>query len=1070
METYDIKIYDRVKDLMNAGKKIDELDNNDLCKIFEYYSALMLSNEYGTQFLLYEDIEPDFKELNKMSKNDTGIDICNKIDTIVQCKLRKGQLTWKECSTFFGSQNMFCEKEMKTIVRWSNLIITRNSESILSNNLIERRQLFVDKTFERNSIINYCQQLIQNPPEYPLCNEEVILRDYQLEAIELIKNNGNVIICLPTGTGKNMVIINSLERNMKYLILVPRIILMEQLKEEIIKHKPSLKTKIQTIGDTNNSFNETKLITICVYNSIDVVLNFCSSFNKIFIDEAHNISIPEIYKLDNDEYEESIEDDEISDYSDNFSLDSSDEMEINEVENESEDEILNKSYVKKIRELRKYNNNVYLSATIDEEEGFVFYKKDIREMINKGYLSDYDIRIPIFSDKAIDRNICEYLIKNYRSIIIYCNRQKEGKKINMILNDILPNSSLYIDCKTKKTERNRIIKKYSNGDVPFLVNVRTLIEGFNAPITNGVCFIHMPKSKTKIIQVIGRALRLQPLKTIAHVILPYSNEEDKDEINYFLKVLSRNDSRIHKSYCKKKIGGYISVENIIEDDENDDERNEIELKYEKIYNSFGTLLNSDEIFMKRYNELKEWIDANRKLPSKNVKNKIENSLGDWCGSRRKDKRNNNLSEEKIKLLEELPDWYWDKEDLFIKRYIELKKWINANNKIPIIMSKSKNEQFLGRWCERMRKKNDLSDEKIKLLEEIPGWYWNYTKEVFMKKYNELKKWVEINNKIPSQHSNDLPQKFLACWCNQLRGKKRKNKLSEENIKLLEEIPNWYWGNDFIKDKQPFNERYNELKEWIKINNKLPCSTSRDTIEKSLGSWCCSRRKEYKQNHKLLEENIKLLEELPNWYWEKEDPFNKKYMELKKWVEMNNKLPCSTSQDTIEKSLGNWCTARRTNKRNHKLSEEKINLLEEIPKWYWESDDSFIEIYNDVKEWVYLNNKIPKICSKNNTERFLGAWCSYRRTDKQNNKLSEKNIKLLEELPNWYWNNDDLFMKRYNELKEWVDINGIIPCQNKNKLIEYSLATWCCSRRIEKRKNKLSEEKIKLLQEIPSWYW
>ena len=36
------------------------------------------------------------------------------------------------------------------------------------------------------------------------------LRDYQQECIDLIKNTkGNLILCLPTGTGKNFIIIHS---------------------------------------------------------------------------------------------------------------------------------------------------------------------------------------------------------------------------------------------------------------------------------------------------------------------------------------------------------------------------------------------------------------------------------------------------------------------------------------------------------------------------------------------------------------------------------------------------------------------------------------------------------------------------------------------------------------------------------------------------------------------------------------------------------------------------------------------------------------------------------------------
>jgi hypothetical protein len=73
---YNKYIYDRINDLINSGKDIVNFDNFDLAKIFEYYSCIKLSQEYNQIFYEYSDITPDFKELNDMSKNDTGIDAC----------------------------------------------------------------------------------------------------------------------------------------------------------------------------------------------------------------------------------------------------------------------------------------------------------------------------------------------------------------------------------------------------------------------------------------------------------------------------------------------------------------------------------------------------------------------------------------------------------------------------------------------------------------------------------------------------------------------------------------------------------------------------------------------------------------------------------------------------------------------------------------------------------------------------------------------------------------------------------------------------------------------------------
>jgi hypothetical protein len=110
----------------------------------------------------------------------------------------------------------------------------------------------------------------------------------------------NLIIALPTGTGKNIIIINSIQNNHKYLILVPRIFLMEQIKLEIINYKKAWKNKIQMIGDNNNiEYNKNKNITICVFNSVYKVKDHSHKFHKIYVDEAHHINIPNIYKNDN---------------------------------------------------------------------------------------------------------------------------------------------------------------------------------------------------------------------------------------------------------------------------------------------------------------------------------------------------------------------------------------------------------------------------------------------------------------------------------------------------------------------------------------------------------------------------------------------------------------------------------------------------------------------------------------------------------------------------------------------------------------------------------------------------
>ena len=778
MERYKILIYERYTDLLNSNK---EFDNYDLSKIFEYYSCIKLSEELNKPFYEYNDINPTFKEINNMTRNDTGIDLCDLENSIVQCKLRKYSLTWKECGTFFGSQCMFDDKLNKTVVKWNNLIITRN-ECKLCENLVFKSKLFIDRIYPRQELINYCDNLIKNPPKYPEVNNDFKLRDYQLECIDIINKNNNVIINLPTGTGKNSVIIYSLKDKLKYLILVPRIILMEQLKEEIIKHKPKYKKEIQLIGDSNNDFNKDKLITICVFNSVHIVKSF--EFNKIYIDEAHHINKPEIY-YDLDSFIES-------------------ESEI-ESASDSDDEETNK-YIDIIKSFTKLNNNVYLSATIDESDNFTYYNKDIRHMIDLGYLCDYNICVPIFTDDPSNKNICEYLIRNYKNIIIYCNSQKEGKTINKQMNEIQNNSSNYIDCLTPKKKRNSIINKYKNGEIPFLVNVRILVEGFDSPITKGVCFLNLPSNKTTLIQIIGRALRLHPMKTIANIIIPYSNEYDEKGINSFLKVIANNDSRIIKSYQEKKLGGYINIDNIdVEDEET------IEFKYNMIYNSFGELLNGQELWESKLKQVKKYINVNKKRPSITDKNKNYKQLSQWLSDQQRHykkgeyiMKNDTIKQLYEEFIKEYKEYFTSNEELWKYKLEQIKEYINKNKNLPSETDKNNKIKQSRIWLTHQRRnyikrEQIMKDETIrKLYEEFIKKYKKYlisNEEIWKIKLNQVKKYIIENKKKPSRNDKNKDYKQLGSW-------------------LSTQQSNYKKGEYIMKDKT-IKKLYEEFKEYIK---------------------------------------------------------------------------------------------------------------------------------------------------------------------------------------------------------------------------------------------------------------
>ena len=556
-----------------------------------------------------------------------------------------------------------------------------------------------------NDFYTYCDNLLKSPPRIENVNKKVYEdRDYQKEAISLIKNtiNKNIFIQLPTGSGKSYIIINSFDKNKKYLILVPLCNLLEQFYEEICNVRPELKNSINKIGDGNNIIDANKNITICVYNSVEIVGNL-TQYDKVHIDEAHRIYRPFIYIEDEDNDEEDIQD----------------------------------TYITSIRKhVNNNKNSVLHSATLDKpDDDSEYYRVELRDLIEKDILSDYKINIPIF-DKGINyHSIAKHIIEQYRNTIIYSSTREHGLVFNNIMNKLYPNSCEYVDCKTNRKKLKDILHRFRNGELLFLVNVRILIEGFDAPIASSVCLLNISKNDKMIIQIVGRILRKHPLKTIATIILPFCDRNEEKELNYILRVLCDNDDVIRDRCSNKKLGGYINIckGNVDEHDKDEDEEeeeietdevneNEAEniynVLYEMVYDSVGNLLKGNqEKWFNTLQKLIQFIDTNNRRPSTISKDAVEKQLAEWIYKNQKNCKDN-IRKHCMKDDDIYNRWVAFKDEyseLFLTLFLTSKEiwfdmlekliqFINTNNKKrPSHGSKDEVEKRLAEWISTNKK-------------------------------------------------------------------------------------------------------------------------------------------------------------------------------------------------------------------------------------------------------------------------------------------------------------------------------------------------------------------------------
>jgi hypothetical protein len=432
----------------------------------------------------------------------------------------------------------------------------------------------------------------------------------------------------------------------------------------------------------------------------------------------------------------------------------------------------------------------------------------------------------------------------------------------------------------------------------------------------------------------------------------------------------------------------------------------------------------------------------------------------------------------------LPGWEWTKtiDEMWMEKYEKVKDFVEINKEYPSIYSMDKEEKRLASWVSEQRQSKKekgtciLTEERIKLLEAIHNWQWDIFSHNWNKMFNTIKSFYSKNNKYPSKNSMDEEEKSFANWIYVQRQSKKGNGscvLTEERIKQLESLPNWEWEIDL---DLIWNKNFDDVKFFYSKNNKYPSDYSKNKKEKSLGKWIGHQKqaKKGKGTYKLTPYRIKQLESLPNWKWEIDFDliWNERFESVKSFYSKNNKYPSQSLTNKKENSLKQWINTQRKDKKESKIKEDRIKLLETLPNWEWEIDLDlkWNKKFESVKSFYSKNNKYPSQYSKDKEEQILGTWIGRQKTNKKKGKLTEEQIKLLETFPNWKWNNSDNWDKTFNIIKSFYSKNNKYPSQYSKDKEEQILGMWIGRQKTNKKKGKLTEGKIKLLESIPNWKW
>lgn len=320
-------------------------------------------------------------------------------------------------------------------------------------------------------------------------------------------------------------------------------------------------------------------------------------------------------------------------------------------------------------------------------------------------------------------------------------------------------------------------------------------------------------------------------------------------------------------------------------------------------------------------ELKEWIDENKRKPSSATMNETEKRLGTWIKCQEKNYKNNinSMTDKKKKAIwkefvQEYKEYVVEQSIKWYKILEELKLWLNEHKRKPSSVAVDETEKRLGAWVNQQQvnyKKNlnAMSNENKRFkwnecVQEHREYMIN-TDTKWYDIFDELTNWIFDNKKVPSLFSSDVTEKRLAKWKydqhsyyihkTHMMKHEDKRKKWKQNI-----ICNAKWNDTFLK-----------LKLWIRRRKRRPSQKSQEEQEKALAAWLNHQQINYKKQIKAMK-SIYIRTK-----WDDFTQTHKKYIkdpdakwynnfdEVKIWVSDNKKRPSALSKNDHEKKLGSW---------------------------------------------------------------------------------------------------------------------------------------------------------------------
>ena len=236
---------------------------------------------------------------------------------------------------------------------------------------------------------------------------------------------------------------------------------------------------------------------------------------------------------------------------------------------------------------------------------------------------------------------------------------------------------------------------------------------------------------------------------------------------------------------------------------------------------------------------------------------------------------------------------------------------------------------------------------------------------------------------------------------------------------------------------------------------------------NLGYWITDQRKTMKgQGHRkdLTEEQIEKLESI-GMVWDKlKEQWDQTYAIVKAYYDENGSIDGLKDKKLNGKNLYQWLGDQIKSYNKGTLSEERIQLLEQIGVVWNKNEARWQEMYDLAKKYYEENGSLLSITDEN-----LRNWIQVQRQAYKGKgtytKLSKQQIEKLESIGMVWDVKGKGFSDMYELAKRYYEEHGDLLLPDKYEIDGKKVSNWIKDKRKAYKKGTLTEEQIEQLETI-----